>query len=106
MPYERLTVCCPTLQWDAVPKAPDMTQESRIANSITVNRVPIDWHGDGSRFSFFGVEGIIFWKNPSLLSLLTPLRDEVGEELYALLEDRLHESEETAAKFDKRLQEL
>jgi ATP-binding cassette subfamily F protein 3 len=29
-----------------------------------------------------------------------------AEELYALLEDRLHESEETAAKFDKLLQKL
>ena len=28
------------------------------------------------------------------------------EELYALLEDRLHESEETGAKFDKLLQKL
>lgn len=50
-----------------------------------INRVPIEWDEDGSRFTFFGVEGIIFWKNPSLLSLLVPLRDEIGPELYALM---------------------
>ncbi len=63
----------------------DMAEDSRPTNSITVNRVPIDRDTDGSRFNFFGVEGIIFWKDPSLLSLLAPLREEVGEELYALL---------------------
>lgn len=53
--------------------------------SIWINQVPIQWSDARDRFTFFGIEGIIFWKAPSLLSLLQPLRDELGEELYGLL---------------------
>ncbi len=62
-----------------------MAEKIPEKNSITINRVPIVWDEDGSRFTFFGVEGVIFWKDPSLVSLLAPLRAEIGEELYALL---------------------
>lgn len=53
--------------------------------SIVVNQVPIEWSASRDRFTFFGLEAIIFWKDPSLLSILRPLRDELGEELYSLL---------------------
>ena len=52
---------------------------------IEIHQVPIEWNEPGNQFTFFGVEGIIFWKDPSLLSLLNPLREEIGPDLYALL---------------------
>ena len=56
-----------------------------MTRRIDVNQVPIEWNEAGDRFTFFGVEGIILWKVPSLLSILKPLREELGEELFNLL---------------------
>jgi len=55
------------------------------ARRIVINEVPIEWNAARNRFTFFGIEGIIFWKNPSLLSILRPLREQLGEELFSLL---------------------
>lgn len=59
----------------------DLTDQTKIV----VNQVPIEWSDRRDRFTFFGIEAIIFWKDPSLLSILAPLREELGEELYSLL---------------------
>ncbi|MFP4607417.1 MAG: putative bifunctional diguanylate cyclase/phosphodiesterase [Thiohalospira sp.] len=53
-----------------------------------VNGIPVEWHADGEGFRFAGVEGIVFWKTPSLRGLLAPLRDALGEALYARLTAR------------------
>lgn len=53
--------------------------------SITVNGVPIQWNPEGKGLTFFGVDSIILWKNPSLISILEPLKTELGEELYSLI---------------------
>jgi PAS domain S-box-containing protein len=53
--------------------------------SVVVNGVPIVWNDRGQGFTFFGIDSIIFWKSPSLVSILKPLRNEVGDELYSLL---------------------
>ncbi|WP_093428610.1 EAL domain-containing protein [Thiohalospira halophila] len=50
-----------------------------------VNGIPVEWHADGEGLRFAGVEGIILWKDPSLRGLLAPLRDALGEALYARL---------------------
>jgi len=53
--------------------------------SIVVNSVPIEWNEDGKGFTFFGLDSILFWTSPSLISILSPLRKEIGDELYALI---------------------
>jgi PAS domain S-box-containing protein len=55
------------------------------ANTIVVNNVPIEWNEGGRGFKFFGLDSIIFWKSPSLISILHPLRRELGDELYSLI---------------------
>jgi len=52
---------------------------------VVVHDVPIVWNQTGDRFTFFGIEGVILWKNPSLLSILKPLREQLGEALFSLL---------------------
>lgn len=53
--------------------------------SITVNHVPIVWNEEGKGYTFFGLDAITFWTNPSLLSILGPLRNELGSEFYSLI---------------------
>ena len=60
-----------------------MTPEQAV--SIVVNEVPIVWKDQNRGLTFFGIDAIIFWKNPSLVSILRPLRNELGDELYSLL---------------------
>jgi len=54
-------------------------------NQIELNQVPIRWDLDAGRMSFFDIPAVTFWLNPSLLRILQPLRDEVGDALYRLL---------------------
>ena len=53
-----------------------------------INGIPVEWHADGDGLRFAGIEGIVFWKTPSLHGLLSPLRDALGEALYARLTAR------------------
>jgi PAS domain S-box-containing protein len=62
-----------------------MSEDNPQATSVIVNGVPIVWKEQGQGFTFFGIDSIIFWKNPSLATILVPLRIEVGDELYSLL---------------------
>jgi PAS domain S-box-containing protein len=62
-----------------------MSLSSRDSASVVVNGVPIVWKEQGQGFTFFGIDSIIFWTNPSLVSILKPLRQELGDELYSLL---------------------
>ncbi len=56
-----------------------------MSQSITVNQVPIEWHEGGEGFTFFGIEAVIFWQYPSLVTILKPLRESLGEPLYSAL---------------------
>lgn len=47
--------------------------------------MPIAWNDQNRGFTFFGIDSVIYWNNPSLVSILTPLRNELGSELYSLL---------------------
>lgn len=58
---------------------------SKNQQEIIVNNVPITWNDLGKGFNFFGIDSILFWTNPSLVSILNPLRNEIGDELYSLL---------------------
>lgn len=65
----------------------DSTKElaDKPAASIEVLGIPITWNPGFKGFKFLGVPSILFWTNPSLVSMLQPLREEIGEELYACL---------------------
>jgi PAS domain S-box-containing protein len=58
---------------------------SVLGASITVNQSPIQWNPNNQGFKFFGVESIIFWQKPSLIAMLQPLQEELGENLYSCL---------------------
>lgn len=53
--------------------------------SIELNKVPINWNLDQGIFSFFGINSALFWIKPSLQTLLQPLAEEVGYDMYRLL---------------------
>lgn len=52
---------------------------------IVVNETPITWDTDAGKMEFFGVPAVTLRLNPSLLRILEPLRQEVGNDLYYLL---------------------
>ncbi|MEH6346229.1 MAG: HAMP domain-containing sensor histidine kinase [Bermanella sp.] len=52
--------------------------------SIQVSGVDINWGPEKGCFSFFGLPAALFWINPSLLTMLRPLADEVGHNLFRL----------------------
>ncbi|MDQ6960730.1 MAG: hypothetical protein Q9M27_06815, partial [Mariprofundaceae bacterium] len=54
-------------------------------HEIILNKAPIRWELDEGRMSFFDIPAITFWLDPSLLGILQPLREEVGDELYCLI---------------------
>jgi len=52
--------------------------------SININGVDIDWNPQKGTFNFFGLPAALFWINPSLLTMLQPLAQEVGYNLFRL----------------------
>ncbi|HEY5715986.1 MAG TPA: hypothetical protein VIS54_06185 [Psychromonas sp.] len=52
---------------------------------IELNNVPIHWDLKKGSFSFFGIESILFWKDPSLLNIIAPLAKELGVDMFRLL---------------------
>ncbi len=52
---------------------------------IELHQVPIVWDLDKGNLSFFGMDSSIFWTDPSLMHMLTPLAEEIGNELFRLL---------------------
>lgn len=52
--------------------------------SININGVDITWQPDKGCFSFFNTPSALFWINPSLLTMLQPLAEEVGHKLFCL----------------------
>ncbi len=52
--------------------------------SININGVDIDWTPQEGTFTFFGIPAALFWINPSLLTMLQPLAQEIGHNLFRL----------------------
>ncbi|MFP4616226.1 MAG: EAL domain-containing protein [Thiohalorhabdus sp.] len=48
-------------------------------------RVPVEWNAEGGRPTVHGLDAVILWQKPTLLSLLKPLREILGEDLFGLL---------------------
>ncbi len=53
--------------------------------TVAFDEVEIRWDAERGTMSFFGLSASTFWLKPSLLRLLSPLRDEVGNDLFSLL---------------------
>lgn len=56
-----------------------------LSPHITVNGMPFRWNEDGTGFSTHGVDSVLFWLKPSLLSIIQPLCEEIGEDLSSRL---------------------
>lgn len=52
---------------------------------IRLNSVDIDWDLKRGDLSFFGIDSVLLWTNPSLYRLLCPLVDELGVDLFRVL---------------------
>lgn len=55
------------------------------AFEIALHRVPIEWDLDGGCLTFFGLDSALFWTNPSLVHMFSPLAEEIGIDLFRLL---------------------
>jgi rsbT co-antagonist protein RsbR len=53
--------------------------------SIRLNDVDIEWDLERGNVSFFGLDAVLFWTNPSMYRLLAPLVEELGPELFRML---------------------
>ncbi|WP_437931265.1 STAS domain-containing protein [Sorangium sp. So ce291] len=53
--------------------------------ALTINDVPVEWHLDEGDLRFGGLSSALFWTNPSLFWMLSPLVEEVGVDLFRLL---------------------
>lgn len=51
--------------------------------SVVVNNLPITWNEGNHGFNVLNTDSVLFWVKPSLLSMLQPLMDEMGEDLYS-----------------------
>ncbi len=51
----------------------------------TVGNIPLEFDLDAGQLSFLGIPSVLFWLNPSLYRMLTPLVQESGVELARLL---------------------
>lgn len=52
---------------------------------LRLNSVDIEWDLRRGDLSFFGIDAVLFWTNPSMYRLLCPLVDELGVDLFRLL---------------------
>lgn len=52
---------------------------------VRVNGVDIEWDVEKGTFTFFGIPSVLFWINPSLMTMLLPLANEIGHDLFRLL---------------------
>lgn len=55
------------------------------SSSIQLNGVDIEWDIERGNVSFFGLDSVLFWTNPSLYRLLAPLVVELGPDLFRVL---------------------
>ena len=52
---------------------------------VELHNVPIRWDLENGILSFFGIDSALFWTDPSLVNMLAPLAEEVGNDLFRLL---------------------
>jgi hypothetical protein len=52
---------------------------------IELHQVPIVWDLENGNMSFFGMDSSLFWTDPSLVRMLAPLAEEIGNKLFRLL---------------------
>lgn len=60
------------------------TPTELIAERISIDGVEFIWPSTGG-IRLFGVDSILFWLKPSLMSVLQPISEELGEDLYSKL---------------------
>ncbi len=53
--------------------------------NIHLNGVDIEWDLERGNVSFFGLDSVLFWTNPSMYRLLAPLVEELGPDLFRIL---------------------
>ncbi len=52
---------------------------------LELNKTPIVWDLKNGNLSFFGMDSALFWTDPSLVRMLSPLAKEIGPDLFRLL---------------------
>ena len=52
---------------------------------VVINKIPIRWDLEKGNLSFFGMDSALFWTDPSIVNMLTPIADELGKDLFRLL---------------------
>ena len=58
---------------------------------LTVQDVPVEWRLEDGDLRFGGLSSALFWTNPSLFHMLSPLVEEVGVDLFRLARIRYSE---------------
>ncbi len=53
--------------------------------SIKLHQIPIEWDLDNGGLSFFGIDSALFWTDPSMIHMLAPIAEELGNDLFRLL---------------------
>ena len=48
---------------------------------IELNQIPIVWELENGTLSFYGIKSAMFWINPSILTMIQPMADEIGYDL-------------------------
>ena len=54
-------------------------------HTVDLHQAQFEWRLTEGRLSFFGLPAVLFWLNPSLLHMLTPLAQEIGVPLFRLM---------------------
>lgn len=53
--------------------------------NIEINKAPIQWDLSNGNLKFFGIDSALFWTDPSISNMLTPIVNELGTDLFRLL---------------------
>ena len=52
---------------------------------LELQHAPIVWDLEGGNLTFFGIDSALFWTDPSLVRMFSPLVEEIGIDLFRLL---------------------
>ena len=52
---------------------------------IELHKAHIMWDLENGNLSFFGLDSALFWTDPSLIHMLAPIAEELGNDLFRLL---------------------
>lgn len=64
---------------------PSGTASSMDKFEIELHRVPIIWDLPEGNVTFFGLDAALFWTDPSLVRIFSPIVEEIGVDLFQLL---------------------